>query len=288
MVAPCSSSPASCCTHVLAGQLPRRHVRLAHLLHQRRAHVVAPAAHGALHVVLGHAVGPHPHRGQRRHHGDRHEARLDRLGQALPRQVGAPRHPAGGRRAAVHRHRRAEEVELGRPGVGHVGHPVHHADHPVGAERAGLLEHAAVGRVVALGPGVLHPGLLEVLPPGAVLVGDEAVRAAVGLRVRARGLLTADVGRHAAHGARARPVPTPLHDAEALHQRHRLQAEVEAGGEVGHAQARGERGGLQAADGRLGQVAVRAARRPAVVTASGGGLARARARPPSLISCRAR
>ena len=236
-------------------------MRLAHLLHQGRAHVGPPAPHGAVHVVLGHAVGPHPNRGQRRHDRHRHEPRLYRLGQALPRQVGAPGHPASGRRTALHLHRRSQEVELGRPGVSHVGDLVQHTDHSVRAERAGLLEHAGVGRVVALCPGVLDPGLLDVLAPGTVLVRDEAVRAAIGLRVRARRLLSAHVGRQASPEARARPVPTPLHDAEALHQGDGCEAEVEAGREVGHAQSRGEGGGFQAADRRLREVSSRAGRR---------------------------
>jgi hypothetical protein len=46
-----------------------------------------------------------------------------------------------------------------------------------------------------------------------------------------------------------------LHDAEALHQADGLQAQLQAGREVGHAEAGREGAGVEAAQGRFGQVA---------------------------------
>ena len=166
IVAPCSRSPGELLAHVLAGQLNGGHVRLAHLLDLigRRGTTPAPAP---FHEVLGHAVGPHPHRSHGGRHAHRHESGLDRFGQALAGQVRRPGHTAGGRRAVLDLDGGAEKMEFGRSRVGQVGHPVNDADDPVGPESRGFFEHAAVGRSVALRPRLFDPGLLHVLAPHA-------------------------------------------------------------------------------------------------------------------------
>ena len=147
MEAPWSSSPANCSRTCL-----RASWRAAMCALPICSTTVGPDGAPSptnRHHVVGHAVGPHLTEAIAATTATGMNPGLDGLGQALPGQVRAPRDTARGRGPVGPRSPPSQKVELGRPGVGHGGDPVDHADDSVRPEGLGLLEHAPIGRAEA-------------------------------------------------------------------------------------------------------------------------------------------
>ena len=215
-------------------------------------------------------LAQHPHRSHRGGDRNRGVAGLD---QTWPGAVRPGRWSTGGRRpaaAARDLHRRALHPELEHAHVAEPGSDaVDQADDAVGARPRPPPRSCArrPSRSPRCQASSIH-GLLVVLAPAPVLGRHEPMGALPALGVAAG----VPAGRRAAEDpvGGAHPVPLPLHDAEALDEADRLEPHLQAGGEVGHGEARGECALGEAPGGRFGEV-VGWVRRPSVVERDDGG-----------------